>query len=445
MKWGSTGIYREDANGQPIYDWTIVDRIFDTYLGAGLKPYVEIGFMPEALSTHPQDYPHHPPARRTRLADAGQAYPPKDYAKWGELVYQWAKHCVDRTTAQVEVAQWYWEVWNEADIFLLAGSHAGVFQALRLRRGRRRAHALPAARVGGTETAGGPAENFTREFFEHCARGTNYATGKIGSPLDFISFHAKGTIATYVTDGHVRMGMANQLSDINDAFAVVASFPEYRRTTPIVIGESDPEGCAACKSPQNGYRNGTMYSSYTAASFRPRIRTGRQQRRESGRCADLGVRVRKSTATSRGYRAARRRRPRSARPQRLPHVRKNERSAPRRHQQPREPDARIFIRRDGVRAEPDVSALASLDHNQLCVLAWHYHDDDLPGPAADIALTLDGLPAGAASASLTQYRIDHDHGNSYAAWQSLGSPEPTHCRPIRSTRKSRPTYRTRRA
>src|SRR5262249_47522144 len=92
----------------------------------------------------------------------------------------------------------------------------------------------------------------------------NHATGKVGTPIDFVSFHAKGA-PTFV-DGHVRMGIANQLRAINDGFRIVASFPELKGT-PIVIGESDPEGCAACQGPQLGYRNGTMYSSYTAASF----------------------------------------------------------------------------------------------------------------------------------------------------------------------------------
>ena len=67
-------------------------------------------------------------------------------------------------------------------------------------------------------------------------------------------------------DGHVRMGIARQLQTIDGDMGVVASFPELK-TKPIVIGESDPEGCAACQGPQLGYRNGTMYSSYTAASF----------------------------------------------------------------------------------------------------------------------------------------------------------------------------------
>ena len=61
LKWSSTSAYKEDANGKPVYDWTINDRIFDAYMERGVKPYAQIGFMPEALSTHPQDYPHNPP------------------------------------------------------------------------------------------------------------------------------------------------------------------------------------------------------------------------------------------------------------------------------------------------------------------------------------------------------------------------------------------------
>src|SRR5438094_6733185 len=58
LKWGSTNAYTEDASGKPIYDWTITDRIFDTYLERKMKPLVQIGFMPEALSSHPQPYRH---------------------------------------------------------------------------------------------------------------------------------------------------------------------------------------------------------------------------------------------------------------------------------------------------------------------------------------------------------------------------------------------------
>src|SRR6266700_6676059 len=58
LKWGSTNVYTEDAAGKPVYDWKIVDRIFDTFRQKGVKPLVEIGFMPQALSTHPEPYRH---------------------------------------------------------------------------------------------------------------------------------------------------------------------------------------------------------------------------------------------------------------------------------------------------------------------------------------------------------------------------------------------------
>src|SRR5947209_11810374 len=74
LKWGATNAYTEDANGKPVYDWTIVDRIFDTYENAGVKPFVEIGFMPEALSTHPQPYIVNWPKNDGK----GWSYPPKD-------------------------------------------------------------------------------------------------------------------------------------------------------------------------------------------------------------------------------------------------------------------------------------------------------------------------------------------------------------------------------
>src|SRR4029450_12716091 len=114
---------------------------------------------------------------------------------------------------------------------------------------------------------GARTQQILKDFIEHCLRGTNNATGKPGAPLDFVTFHAKG--APRVADGHVRMGISSQLRAISNGFQIVASFPELHNT-PIIIGESDPEGCAACSvktNPENAYRNGTMYSSYTAAQI----------------------------------------------------------------------------------------------------------------------------------------------------------------------------------
>ena len=270
LKWGSTNAYTEDANGKPIYDWTIVDRIVDTYLKRGMKPMMQIGFMPEAMSVKPQPYRHDwQPGVPYNRVYTGWAHPPKDYAKWSELVFQWATHSVKKY-GRAEVESWIWEVWNEPDIGYWQSTPEEYFKLYDYAAdGLKRA--LPTARIGGPEVTGpngARTQKFLRDFIEHCLRGTNSATGKVGTPLDYVTFHAKGAprVIKESDAPFVRMSVSNQLRAIANGFSIVASYPELK-DVPIVIGESDPEGCAACPmktDPHNAYRNGTMYSSYTA-------------------------------------------------------------------------------------------------------------------------------------------------------------------------------------
>jgi xylan 1,4-beta-xylosidase len=84
------------------------------------------------------------------------------------------------------------------------------------------------------------------------------------------------------------------------------------------------------------------------------------------------------------------------------------------------------ILKEGVRGRSDVSALASVEHNKLCVLAWHYHDDDLPGPDAEVSLAVNNidLPLQAAMKTRIQhFRIDQDLSNAFTAWKKMGSPQ----------------------
>jgi xylan 1,4-beta-xylosidase len=216
------------------------------------------------------------------------------------------------------------------------------------------------------------------------------------------------------------MGIANQLRAIDNGFAIVASFPEFKQT-PILITESDPEGCAACgvaTNPENVYRNGTMYASYTAAQlartyeladrrgvnlrgaltwafefegqpyfagFRDLATNGLDKPvlnvfRMLGRMRGDRVRVESSGA--------------------LPL------------------DA---IRDAGVRQAPDVDALASRSDRSVDILVWNYHDDDVTAPPSQIALTVDGLPD--RLVTVTHDRVDGDHSNSYEAWKRMGSPQ----------------------
>jgi xylan 1,4-beta-xylosidase len=189
LKWGSTNAYSEDAQGRPVYNWAITDRIFDAFRAAHVRPLVEIGFMPEALSAHPEPYRHSFPQGDIFT---GWSYPPKDYAKWSALVTAYATHLHTRYGASV--GTWLWEVWNEPDIAYWHGTPA-EYDKLYDVTAAAILQALPNAKIGGPESTGpygGKSEAFLRQFLEHCATGTNAATNAAGAPLDFISFPPKG-------------------------------------------------------------------------------------------------------------------------------------------------------------------------------------------------------------------------------------------------------------
>jgi xylan 1,4-beta-xylosidase len=416
LKWGSTGVYSEDVGGKPVYNWKILDGIFDTYLTNGVRPYAQIGFMPEALSIHPEPYQHHwKPGDKYSDIETGWAYPPKDYAKWGDLVCQWVKHSVARY-GRDEVKTWYWEVWNEANGAYWKAKpmefyklHDFAVDAVR--------RALPEARVGGPDAAGAGGQ-WTRDFLNHCLRGTNHATGKIGTPIDFVSFHAKGS--PVFTNGFVRMGMANQLRAMDSGFSIIASYPELKNI-PVIIGESDPDGCAACTGDQLGYRNTTMYSSYTAASLP----------RELELAGKYGVNLQGALTWAFEFEdqppfAALRQLASDGLDLPVLNVFRmfSKMSGQRLPVQSSAGLDAGAIRARGVRASPDVSALASLDKHKLAILVWHYHDDDVPGPDANVNLALDNLPIVNGSVKLAHYRIDAGHSNSYEAWLKMGSPLP---------------------
>jgi len=417
LKWGSTNAYTEDAQGHPVYDWRGIDRIFDSYLARGVKPLVEIGFMPEALSIQPQPYRHEwRPGLPYNRIYTGWSKPPRDYARWSELIYQWTKHSVEKYGAD-EVATWWWEVWNEANNQPNGywGGSAEDFRKLHdyAIAGVRRA--LPNARVGGPHTAGDGGQ-FMRDFLDHCLHGTNDATGQPGTPLDFVAFHAKGS-PVYV-DGHVRMGIAAQLRTIQAAFATIASYPELKRT-PVIIGESDPEGCAACQGPQLAYRNGTMYSSYTAAVF------ARKHELAARHAVNLESAVTWAfTFEDQPYFAGFRQIASNGIPLPVLNVfRMYALMGPDRLRATSSSQVPLeTIIADGVRATPDVGVLASRAPGQVAIMVWHYHDDDVSGPDAAVTLAMTGLPTGVGNATVTHYRIDQQHSDAFAEWLRMGSP-----------------------
>lgn len=420
LKWGSTNAYTEDKKGRPIYDWTIVDSIFDTFIVRGMKPLVEIGFMPKALSVKPDPYQHNwSPANAYNDIYTGWAYPPKDYNKWRELVCQWVKHCVERY-GENEVASWYWEVWNEPNIGYWKGTFEEYcklydYAADGLKK------AFPRARIGGphsTDPSNEGANAFLRRFLEHCVRGKNYATGKIGSPLDYVGFHAKG--GPRVVDNRVQMNIGRQLLNISKGFEAVASFPELKHL-PIIIGESDPEGCAACSiehHPQNAYRNGTMYSSYTAASFARKYELARKYGVNFIGAVSWSFEF-ENQAWYAGFRDL----------------------ATNGIDKPVLNVFRMFgmmkgdlvtvkssaplsadeMCKNSVRRAADINSIASTDNNSVAVMVWNYHDDDLSAPSSDISINVKNMTG--RRVLVTHYRIDDQFSNSYEVWKAMGEPQ----------------------
>jgi xylan 1,4-beta-xylosidase len=418
LKWGSTNVYTEDAAGKPVYSWTILDQVFDAFHAAGIKPLVEIGFMPEALSARPEPYRHNFPQGSIYT---GWAYPPKDYQKWSEVVFQFVHHLRERY-GDSEVKTWLWEVWNEPDIDYWQGTAEEYFKlydfsvdaVLR---------ALPQARVGGPDSTGPAnpkAAEFLRSFLDHCAHQPNYVTGKTGSRLDFVSFHPKG--APNWQGDHVQMGIARQLAAIEQGFQIVASFPEWRRTS-IILGESDPEGCAACSArtnPQNSYRNGPLYAAYTAETLNNILfLASREHINFLGAVTWAfefedqpyfeGFRTLATNGVDKPVLNA----------FRMFNLLGSERITATSSGALRSEDVIC----DGVRGQPDINVISTRKDHEVEILIWNYHDDDLAAAPTLIDLALSGLPARTSRGLLEHFRVDASHSNAFAVWKEMGSPQ----------------------
>ncbi|MNX63979.1 Beta-xylosidase [compost metagenome] len=282
--------------------------------------------------------------------------------------------------------------------------------------------ALPTAKIGGINiagTRGKGAQEWTNDFIKHCISGTNYATGQKGSPMDAILFHAKGW--PKLVDGTVRMDMAPQLNDIETGFKLTMSYPETK-DLPIIIGESDPEGCAACgmaTNPENAYRNGTMYSSYTAASFARKYILADQTKANFLGAVSWSFEF-ENQPWFYGFRDL----------------------ATNGVDKPVLNVFRMFGMMSGTRldavsnrmypveevlkssirgAQSDIGALASKDSKSAAIMVWNYHDDDKPGPREIVTVSIENIPS--KKASLNIYFIDKENSNSYEAWKKMGSPQ----------------------
>lgn len=163
------GVYDEDERGNPVYNFSYVDQIYDGLLKNGVRPFVEISFMPRKLAAR-QDI--HPFWYKQNVA------PPKDYSKWDDLIRHFAQHLVERYGIE-EVSQWYFEVWNEPNIDFWSGDpKQETYFELYDHTARALKQVSPRLRVGGPATA---AADWVEPFLAH--------TSKEDVPVDFVSSH----------------------------------------------------------------------------------------------------------------------------------------------------------------------------------------------------------------------------------------------------------------
>ena len=244
--------------------------------------------------------------------------------------------------------------------------------------------------------------------------GVHYA----GSPLQLVLFHAKGS--PKLVDGTVVMNVKQQLTNINDALKLITSFKELKNI-PIVIGESDPEGCAACgmaTNPSNAYRNGTMYSSYTAASFARKYELADKYNANLIGAVTWAFEF-EDQPWFYGFRDL----------------------ATNGVDKPVLNVFRMFgmmtgkrvdvqatnmyslknILDSSVRAQTDIGALASKDDNSAAVMLWNYHDEDKQNEICTTKVAINGLPD--KKIKFIEYRIDNKTSNSYEHWKFLGMPQ----------------------
>jgi xylan 1,4-beta-xylosidase len=426
LKWSSSNVFSIGPDGKPVYDFAITDRTFDAYKKAGVRPFVELGFMPKDLAARMPgitEYQLHYPAP---TMGGSVNNPPRDYNLWRDLVRTYVAHLVKRYGAN-EVRTWYFEVWNEPDIIYWHGTEQEYFKLYDYAVDGVLS-ALPGARVGGPATTGPAspkAAAYLRDFLDHCLNDRSAASGKT-IPLDFISYHPKGRpqlrpqLMDGLVDGHLEMGLAAELQSVEAGFRIVASYPRFRHL-PIILSEADPEGCAACSAkdhPANAYRNDSLYASYTAAAFKSMLDLAAQDQVnlramltwafefENGGYFE-GLR----TLSTRGidkpilnfFRMA-------------GLMQGNRVWATSSGQVPLEQ-----LVETGARSTPDIDALATRSARGAAVLIWNYDDDDLPAAPAQMEIAVEGIPAGVTRVLLVRYRIDATHSNAYTVWKQMGA------------------------
>jgi xylan 1,4-beta-xylosidase len=423
--WGNGNVYHEDADGNPYYDFTIADQTYDAIVQAGHHVLVELGFTPRDLLPDEAAEMSIPssPTVYSAYEHGAWSYPPKDYAKWGGLVAAHAQHCLERYGAE-EVGTWLWELWNEPDIFYWRGTDEEFYELYSVTAAAVRS-VLPDAKVGGPAVTGGGVDMM---------RGFLASTIENGDPIDFVSFHTKGSAFTPwrvygPTGGEAPEKQSpstnKMLFEVRRLLRVVAEFPQYH-DLPAIVDECDagvPAHYSFYDNANFAFQNTEYYPVFQVKLMKKLLDLNERETVQVEQATSWsfyfeGERYFEGTRaflTAGGiekpllnaYRAL----------GRLGTTRL-----------PASSDAEVSVDEldaaEGRSMGEEVDVLAArADDGTVSVLVWRhtddqYHVDDLQ---AEVSLQVSGLRG--VDYTLEHLRIDADHSNAHTVWQGLGAPQ----------------------
>lgn len=432
-KFGSTNIYWENENGEAVYDFTYYDKIIDTYLETGNKPFVELGFMP----MHLMDKSYLTQAeggwqQYEQYKSVGWTCPPKDYAKWHDFIKAVTAHLVERYGKE-EVTTWYFELWNEPDIFYWKGTAAEYCKLFDYTEDA--AHqVLPELRLSGPAVTGifekGHAQEFFRFFLDHCKNGANYCTQEKGTRLDFITFHVKG--GGFPFEMNAPKAVPSVESLVHQVKMGLDIMKEYGYLgLEVVLSEADPDGWAAGGVYDNQnmiFRNTEYYATYVASTYEKidqlSIRYGTLVRPLAWAFLFPGERCFEGTRTftTQGidkavfnmfkiYGSLGREKLafESDGAEKMTYL--------------EEPDIgrKNESRYTGEGEETDVSGFAVKgESGEIQIVVYSHNNDRDKAEMNQVEVCVEGIDGG--TVSVEHYRIDRDHSNPYAEWLRQGSP-----------------------
>ena len=366
------GVYDEDEQGNPVYNFSYVDQIYDGLLQNGVRPFVEISFMPRKLAAKEAI---HPFWYKQNVA------PPKDYAKWDDLIRNFAQHLVERYGIE-EVAQWYFEVWNEPNIDFWAGEpKQPTYFELYDHTARTLKAVSPKLRVGGPSSS---SAHWVDDFLAHAAREH--------VAVDFVSSHSYGDDTVedlFGTSEEIPMDqrVCRSIRKVHDQIAAsafpkaplmwtewnVPSFGDLKSRDTIYVGAALADDIAQCDGLVD------MMSFWT---FSDVFEEGGPVREPFyggfGLMAAGGIKKPSYNGFALLHRLG--------------------------HQ-------RIANAVSGV--------LVTKEKNKLAVAAWNLVDPDRTGPTRTVRFDFKGVPA---SAQVRVTRVDSQHGNTLAAYEKMGKP-----------------------